>query len=105
MNKAQAKADELHAHCEKVAYALLCVGPNDMSITSRTSLVGSTPPDPEATAKLEQWLRDDLALCAAREKLAVLAEPVLVPDTDQNGRATLTILAMTLPWQALRWTE
>lgn len=103
-NEVQRKADELRAQCENVAYALLCVGPADMGITGRTQRVGRTQQDPDVTAKQEKWLREDLALHVATERLAVLAEPVLVPDVDESGYATLTVLAITIPWDTLRRT-
>lgn len=99
------EAEKLRARAEEIAYALLCVGPADLSITSRTQRLGSARHDPEVMASVEGWLRQDLALHADREGMAILGEPEYVLDLDERGCRTVTVLALTLRWSALRLPE
>lgn len=100
MSEFQLEVEKLRARFEGMAHALLCVGPVDLAVTSRTVKLHYAQ-QPEVIAKLKQWLREDLALYAAGEKLAVLGEPVLVLD-GEGGHGQLAILAVTLPWGTLQ---
>lgn len=102
MSKFQLEVEKLRARFEEMAHALLCVGPADLSITSRTLKTGYSHQQPEVLTKLKQWLRDDLALHADSERLSILAEPVLVLDEIEDGSGRLTILAVTMPWATLQ---
>lgn len=105
MSAVERKMEELRAQCREMAHALLLVGPADLSITSRTQRVGSARHDPEVMASMEEWLRQDLALHAGREGMAILGEPECVLDLDERGYRTVTVLAVTLHWSALQLPE
>lgn len=99
------EAEKLRARMEEIAHALLCVGPVDLSITSKTQSLGFGCPASDVVVAMERWLSKELALYAAQEGLAVLAKPEFALDHDGRGRYTLTALAPTLRWDALRWPE
>lgn len=102
----QREVERLQARLEQITYALLCVGPADLSITSRTQSIGRGQiPSPEEVAAMEGWLQNELAAFATREALALLAKPEFVLDHNGRGNFTLTVLAPTVRWDALRWPE
>lgn len=106
MSAVERKVEELRAQCQEVARRFAeAVCPGDLSITSRTQRVGSARHDPEVMVSMEEWLRQDLALHADREGMAILSQPEFVLDLDERGYRTVTVLAVTLRWSALQLPE
>lgn len=100
MNAVQRKTEELRTQCQEIAHALLCVGPADLSITSKKRRIHSDL----SMAHYEEWMRDELALHSVREGLLILTRPEFVLDRDEQGFRTFTVLAVTIPWSALQRT-